>query len=513
MYSPYQLINWSWTDKFFLKRSTIGFLFMFIGFFFQSQAQDFGEQGHPMNKNTDNRVVLKYWNTTTDAEQKLYESAYQILSADKQGSYADLLTSSSFNRLIHQQNRKILAGPMLGQISASGAVVWVRTLRPSKIEVLIKKGYETSVYGPVYSTSETDLSAEIEINDLASSSSYAYQVIVNGEAILPETEQIIRTLPDTDENEIVKVAFGSCPHRWGLGNHRLLEQIKNRGNHAMLLLGDIAVQDRKGHLGLHRADYLLRDFLPAWKSFASNIPVYASWDDHDYFDNDKAGIPEGYSEKDQEGVRNVFKNSWVNSSYGDESIDQGIYTRERIGPFDIIMTDNRYFRTGQKGSFLGKRQMDWLKEQLLDCTGPFIILSCGTMWSDYVSDGKDSWGVNDPDGREEIFSFIEENEISGVLLISGDRHGARGFTIPRKSDFGFFEFEAASLGARVGPPTTDPSWETQLYGIDGKFAFGEFTYLPSENDPSVIFRLVGQDGSYLFEKTINKSELTPGHVY
>jgi alkaline phosphatase D len=269
------------------------------------------------------------------------------------------------------------------------------------------------------------------------------------------------------------------------------------------------VQDRNDHLGLHRADYLLRDFLPAWKDFASKIPVYASWDDHDYFDNDKAGIPEGYSGKDRDGVRNVFKHAWVNSSYGDGSLDQGIFTRERIGPFDIIMTDNRFFRTGQKGSFLGRSQMDWLKEQLLDCKGPFIILSCGTMWSDYVSNGKDSWGVNDPEGREEIFSFIEDKGISGVLLISGDRHGARGFTIPRKSSFGFFEFEAASLGARIGPPAKDPNWETQLYGIDGKFAFGEFTYVPSNDDPAVIFRLVGEDGSHLFEKTIKKSELTP----
>jgi alkaline phosphatase D len=131
------------------------------------------------------------------------------------------------------------------------------------------------------------------------------------------------------------------------------------------------------------------------------------------------------------------------------------------------------------------------------------------MWSDYVSNGKDSWGVNDPEGREEIFSFIEENNISGVLLISGDRHGARGFTIPRNSGFGFYEFEAASLGARVGPPATDPRWNTQLYGIDGKFAFGEFTYLPSDDDPAVIFRLVGEAGNYLYEHTLRKSELTP----
>lgn len=90
------------------------------------------------------------------------------------------------------------------------------------------------------------------------------------------------------------------------------------------VLGDIAVQDRNDHLGMHRADYLLRDFLPAWQNFAAQTPVYASWDDHDYFDNDKAGIPEGYSEKGRNGVREVFKHSWVNHSYGDEANQEGI---------------------------------------------------------------------------------------------------------------------------------------------------------------------------------------------
>ncbi|WP_439482597.1 alkaline phosphatase D family protein [Cyclobacterium plantarum] len=483
--------------------------FLLLLLSFPSHAQNFGEQGHPMDKSTDSREILKYWKTTPDADQALYESAYQILSSNKYGSYADLLASNSFKNLVQQQGRKLLAGPMLGQIKAEKAAVWVRTLEPSKVEVEIKHGEERFIFGPVYATFETDLSAVIKVDGLKPSSRYPYKIIVNGEVIPSDVEQVITTLPELGNSEEVKIAFGSCPHRWGLGNHKLLEQIRDRGNHAMLLLGDIAVQDRNDHLGLHRADYLLRDFLPAWQDFASKVPVYASWDDHDYFDNDKAGIPEGYSDIDRDGVRKVFQHSWVNSSYGEESKSQGIFTRERIGPFDIIMTDNRFYRTGQKGSFLGKSQMDWLKEQLLDCKGPFIILSCGTMWSDYVSNGKDSWGLNDPDGREEIFDFIEDNGISGVLLISGDRHGARGFTIPRKSDFGFFEFEAASLGARVGPPAKNPSWNTQLYGIDGEFAFGEFTFLPSSEDPAVVFRLVGEDGGHIFQRTIKKSELTP----
>jgi alkaline phosphatase D len=174
------------------------------------------------------------------------------------------------------------------------------------------------------------------------------------------------------------------------------------------------------------------------------------------------------------------------------------------------MTDNRYFRTASgKHCFLGPEQMAWLKETLLACKGPFIIMSCGTMWSDYVSGGKDSWGKFDPEGREELFGFIEEHKIPGVLLISGDRHGARGFRIPRPSGFEFYEFEPACLGGRSGPPAKSDKWDTQLYGFSNTFAFGEFTVDSSKADPTVTYRLIQASGKLLYELTLKRSELTP----
>ena len=152
--------------------------------------------------------------------------------------------------------------------------------------------------------------------------------------------------------------------------------------------------------------------------------------------------------------------------------------------------------------------MQWLEAQLLACRGPFIILSSGTMWSDYVSKGKDSWGVWDPQGRERIFSLIEKHRIGGVLLISGDRHGARGFRIPRPSGFNFYEFEAASLGGRSGPAVNVPD-SPQFYGIADQYAFGEFTIDATRPDPTVEFRLIGEEGNFIHEMTLTRSQLTP----
>jgi len=153
--------------------------------------------------------------------------------------------------------------------------------------------------------------------------------------------------------------------------------------------------------------------------------------------------------------------------------------------------------------------MNWLEAQLLDCKGPFIILANSTMWSDYVSDGKDSWGTWDTAGRERILSLIEKRRIGGVLLISGDRHGARGFRIPRPSGYAFYEFEAATFGGLSGPPVSNPEWKTQLYGVAGVHAFSEFTIDATLPDPEVTFRLTKEDGAVLHELKLTRSQLMP----
>lgn len=487
----------------------VGFLALYL-ISISVTAQHFGQADHPMNKLTPNIDILQYWGKASNSDKEIYLAAEKILAGDPEANYGDLVEDDHFQSLCTKYNKKILGGPMLGNVTSDGISIWLRTVKPVKVEVVVTGRNFSRKYGPVNANLASDLAVAVKIDGLEEDSEYAYSILIHGEVIDLSVETAFTTAPKIDNAANTRITFGSCPHRWGLGNEQLWQQIDSRNPIAMLLLGDIAVQDRNDHFGMHRADYLARDFQPAWQQFVSYIPVYASWDDHDYFDNDKAGIPVGFSKADKEKVREVFKNSWVNPYYGLEDKNEGIFTRTRIGSVDIIMTDNRYFRESKKGSFLGNEQMQWLNEALAHCTGSFIILSCGSMWSDYVSNGKDSWGVNDPQGREEIFRLIEEQN-KAVLLISGDRHGARGFTIPRKNGLSFYEFEAGSLGARVGPPATKPEWSTQLYGIDGKFAFGEFTFDTSLADPTVTFKLIEEDGEVIYDQTLKRSELLPGN--
>lgn len=453
--------------------------------------------------------LLNMWGEKPAAINELYAAIYSALAKSPAASFRDVSEDATVQRLCKEQDIVHLGGPMLGCISDNSATVWVRTLKPAGVTVKVSMAGQEKTFGPVQSTFETDLTARVHVKGLPEGKSSIYRVFIDGQEIAASGNATITTTPNP-EKTTTRIAFGTCQHRWGLGNEKMTQVILDRKPHAMLMYGDIAVQDRRADLGMHRADYALRDFHPAWNQLVSAVPVYTSWDDHDYYDNDMWGTHPKCTDKDRRGMREVHMRSWSNPACGNAKTGEGIFQHTRIGPCDVIMTDNRYFRQKEgKHCFLGPDQMAWLKKTLLACKGPFIILSCGTMWSDYVSGGKDSWGKFDPEGREEILNLIEEHKIPGVLLISGDRHGARGFTIPRPSGYKFYEFEPASLGGRSGPPSTSDKWETQLYGISGEYAFGEFTFDTSLDDPEVTFRLIGESKETKYKLTLKQSQLTP----
>ena len=60
-----------------------------------------------------------------------------------------------------------------------------------------------------------------------------------------------------------------------------------------------------------------------------------------------------------------------------------------------------------------------------------------------------------------------------------------------------------------GPAATNPKWDTSLFGMTGKHAFGEFTFDSTLFDPQVVFRLVHDAGDVLYELKLTRSQLTP----
>ena len=402
----------------------------------------------------------------------------------------------------------LMGGPLLGQVTEQSVVLWMRPASEQAISVICGDQQVTASEVPAGQV------LRLELEGLSANTTYQYAVRV-AEQTVAEGEFVTAPKPSSDET--FRITFGSCCHKIGVHNPNLYQTIVSRRPHAMMLLGDIAVDDRNNEVNMHRCDYQLRDVSKAFSHLAANVPLYASWDDHDYFDNDLSGIPRRYNHQDRQRVRQVWLENWNNPS--GQPGQEGIYFSSRVGPVEIIMLDTRSCRDGgrrkQAGSYLGDDQMKWLKETLQRSTAPFKVVSSGTMWSDYVSNGKDSWGTWDQESRDEVFDWIEDEKIGGVLLVSGDRHGARGFRLPRPSGFEFYEFEPATLGGVSGPGGIVKNCDQQLFGYSGKgsdgqpfVAFGEFTFQMGKQ-PQVTFRLISQHAQVLEEIELPLETLTP----
>jgi len=72
----------------------------------------------------------------------------------------------------------------------------------------------------------------------------------------------------------------------------------------------------------------------------------------------------------------------------------------------------------------GAQQIEWLQQELLNSTATFKFLASGSTWT--AEGSNDSYGYFDVE-REALFDFIAQENITGVILLSGDIHRA-GFT-------------------------------------------------------------------------------------
>ncbi len=459
-------------------------------------------QAHKGDQKIDS-LLLESYMPTSDSIKKFYLEARAIFEKDTAAFTDDRIIVAAKRNHIN-----LISGPMLGNVQAERVTLWLRPANTNILQIKVNSQEGTDIKTHELKPIRPGKVERIVLDGLKPTTHYDYHISTNDRVI---SQGSFRTAPKSGENSTVRITFASGFHKIGLHNPNLIRSIINRKPLAMLLLGDLAVDDRDTHWGLHRSDYLLRDVSPAWQELASKIPLYASWDDHDYLNNDLSGIPEGVTKADRDSLRSIWQNNWNNPT----AIGDGIYFNTRIGEVEIIMLDTRSCRNlderGDYGSYLGTSQLQWLKEVLKNSTAPFKVISSGTMWSDYVTKAKDSWGTWDVAARKEIYSLIESEGISGVLLISGDRHGARAFTIPRPSGLNFYEFEVASMGGVPGPPAMAEDSSHQLFGYEGLGlkAFGEFTFTTSSKQPEVTFRLIDESGSIIEEYFLEYDALLP----
>lgn len=407
------------------------------------------------------------------------------------------------SKVCRKFKRLTIGGPMLGDIRSDSVSVWMHLPDPDEVKVTLTSKIDGNV-----KTFRPEMQARIQTvrcDGLSPDTKYSYTVSSSKDVLLGEGA--FTTIPTEITEEPFRIAFGADFHKIGMYRPELMRLIQERGNRAMMLIGDSAVDGRKDDYGMINVDYLLRNLSPPLQQLTAHVPTSATWDDHDYWGNDTSGTSTNSKKPiDVVGLRQTWKSQWNNP---DRDLDRrGIYFDTQIGPIHYIALDTRSCRLnkrrGKRGCFLGEEQMSWLKERIAASTAPFILISGGTMWTDHISAGKDSWGTWDKEGREQIFEWLDQKKTSQVMLLSGDRHGARGFGIPRANANDIYEFEIGTLGGVPGPGAFAKDQTNQLFGLESRsWAFGEFTFQQQAGKPVAEFRLINELGNVLETVTLS----------
>ncbi|MFG0334197.1 MAG: alkaline phosphatase D family protein, partial [Maioricimonas sp. JB049] len=204
----------------------------------------------------------------------------------------------------------------------------------------------------------------------------------------------------------------------------------------------------------------------------------------------------------------IFRENWANPGYAGGYEQPGCWYRFAVGDVDFIMLDCRYYRTSPRGdspSMLGPVQMEWLKRQLRDCRGTFKVICSSVPW-DYRTkgDSHDTWNGYKSE-RDEIFDFLAEHDIDGVLLMSADRHRSDAWKIERPDSYPLYEFNSSRLTNQHVHPTMEK--QGAIFSYNAKQSFGLVQFDTTADDPMATYDVISIDGERVHSLTVRRSEL------
>ncbi len=422
----------------------------------------------------------------------------------------------AFARIAEEHRHRPVHGPMLGAVDDTGARIWVRTAGPATVRVTARPedapDGEGVVSGEAKSDSESDYTAVVALEGLRSATAYRYSLEIGYGPAIEEESQRFRTTPPRGGAARFSVAFGG-----GAGyvaeHERMWDTIRERGPDALLLLGDNVYIDDPESPEMNRYCYYQRQSRPEFRRLVASTPVYAIWDDHDFACDDSWGGPDPELPYWKPMVWDIFRQNWVNPAYGDGE-RPGVWFDFSIGDVHFLMLDGRTYREdagrfGGKGvenpSMLGEAQLAWLLETLASSKATFKVLVSPVPWSDGAKpggSGVDTWRGYSAE-RERIFSFLEERNIGGVLLLAADRHRSDAWVIERSGGPDLHEF----MSSRLTNEHTHLVMEGSLFGYNEKPSFGLVHFDTASDPPKLRYEIVNIEGETIHSLDLSLDQM------
>lgn len=239
---------------------------------------------------------------------------------------------------------------------------------------------------------------------------------------------------------ISRIAFGSCGHQDR--PQPVLDLVRQYKPDLFVFLGDNIYGDTHDMDEL-RAKYAKLAAKPEFQRLKKDMPILATWDDHDFGWND-AG--RHYPEKSLS--KEIFMDFWNEPANSERRKHEGIYTSymfEGKGRrLQVILLDNRTFRDDLRtyrgelhkdarffyaldyyphettdSTLLGETQWKWLETELQK-PADLRIIGSGSQFS-IAFNGYEAW-ANFPHEQQRMLNLIKKTRANGVLFITGDVH-------------------------------------------------------------------------------------------
>lgn len=415
--------------------------------------------------------------------------------------------------LIKSHSNRPVHGPLVGNVTGSSASFWVRTATETSVVVAVSDAATQKVIATspgVRSDAKEDFTAVANVSGLTPDTEYSYSLSLGGEVCVSENKQQFRTLPAKGEAGKFVIAFGG-----GSGyvppNERMWDTIGSFAPQAILLFGDNVYIDDPESVVMQQYTYHRRQSRPEWRKLTARSPVFTIWDDHDFGTDDSWGgadINVPFWKKDW--VFPTFRQNWANPGYGGGDEQPGCWYTFHIGDVDFIMLDCRYYRTSpdeapETRTMLGPVQKKWLKEQLTSINGTFKVICSSVPWDFRTKgDSTDTWNGYRQE-HEEILSFLESENIEGVILMSADRHRSDAWKIERPVGYDLYEFNSSRLTNQHVHPTMED--EGAIFSYNELQSFGLVTFDTTVEDPQVTYEVVNIDGDKPHSITVKRSVL------
>ncbi|MET0190332.1 MAG: alkaline phosphatase D family protein [Pseudonocardia sediminis] len=409
-------------------------------------------------------------------------------------------------------------GPMTGHVAETTARIWARP--GSDLRGRTSWTCTLTPASGAARTATATLSADnddtllFDARALAPGTGYQYAIVPTGLPDAPALTGSFRTAPPAGAPARVTVGMGSCAPD---GPNTVWNRIRAEGCDSFVLLGDTPYID-SGDLAVARRKQ--RAFLqePDVAAVVGSMPVWATWDDHDFGLNDTAGDFPGKA-----ATRRAFVDYRANATFGHATDGtpltgrgrgEGVYTSFRRGPIEVFLLDPRWFsRTGpsfadgSKQTFIGTTQWEWLRDGLRSSTATFKAIASGAIWDDKGNTESDDWGTY-PYERDAILDFVKDEEIPGCFLVGGDIHVSRALDYGPRVGYDLWQFIVSPLHDRTIPSLNVPNPALVHSAVE------PYTFLTLVADTTVApatltATWINRDGRRLFEVRRTATEM--GH--